>query len=605
MCGIAATIAYHYAAAPVARDALEKLSDRLAHRGPDGSAIWLAPDGRTGLAHRRLAIIDPDSRSDQPMRSSCGRYCIAFNGEIYNFLELREELIRAGMELRTRSDTEVVLESFARFGVDSVRRLRGMFAFVLVDTETETSWLVRDPYGIKPLYYADDGWTLAASSEARALVESGMASQSLDPAGITGFLLWGNVPEPFTAWDSIRSVPSGSIIRVDGAGPSAPKSYWNLTEILADPIMPMSERSPGAAFAASVAAHLTSDVPVSLFLSSGMDSTAIALRLRQLDRSREVTAITVAFPEYVGTPHDEVPLASKVAEAAGLKHEVAMMETDVSEQFLHRFLSAQDQPSIDGVNSWIISRVAHEAGFKVALSGVGGDELLGGYPTFRDAPRYMRYGGAVSRIPGVRTMARKVATRICTAFGLPVKLPGLLDLAGDIAGAYLLKRGLFLPWELGDLLPPDLLRSGLETLSWRAALRADAPRSLNQHARLVSLESRWYMRHQLLRDADWTGMAHSLEIRTPWVDSSLMEELSPKVRLGLVHKHDLFDGIDHPVAQAVLTRPKTGFTTPVSARLCELDAMSGWKRVPRLREPRQHWARRYAVGILEARGLRQ
>jgi asparagine synthase (glutamine-hydrolysing) len=279
MCGLAAIFAYHRIALPVDATELKTIRDHMASRGPDGAASWLDDDRRIGLGHRRLAIIDLDARAAQPMTSTCGRYRIVYNGEIYNYRELREDLVVGGVALRTTSDTEVLLELWARQGTACLKQLRGMFAFAVWDAIDRTLTLVRDSYGIKPLYYADDGWTLRAASQVKALLAGGQLSRDPDPAGVVGFYLWGSVPEPWTTWAAICAVPAGHYVRIDSIGAGAPVAYAALQLVYHSAAKVMFPADPRPlvreAILESVSGHLVADVPVGLFLSAGIDSTAI------------------------------------------------------------------------------------------------------------------------------------------------------------------------------------------------------------------------------------------------------------------------------------------------------------------------------------------
>ena len=324
MCGIAAIFAYHQAALPVARAELRAIRDQMALRGPDGSGEWLSPDARIGLAHRRLAIIDLSDRAAQPMASADGQLVISFNGEIYNYRELRRELEAAGCLMRTESDTEVLLHLYQREGAAMLTRLRGMFAIALWDSRHQGMLLARDPFGIKPLYYADDGWTLRAASQVKALLTSSAVSRAPEPAGLAGFYLTGSVPEPFTLYQEVRSVPAGCSQWVDASGPQPPQAYFSPAQVWAD--AGQAARCPDDALQAtvraalidSVAHHLVADVPVGAFLSAGIDSGALVGLMRDAGQN-DIQTVTLAFAEFVGSPQDEAPLAAQVARAADLE----------------------------------------------------------------------------------------------------------------------------------------------------------------------------------------------------------------------------------------------------------------------------------------------
>lgn len=575
MCGIAGVFAYHTAADPVDRDELVRIRDHMRARGPDGEGAWYSDDGRVGLAHRRLAILDLSERGAQPMVSADGRYVITFNGEIYNHPALRRELERDGVRYRSGTDTETLLHLYARDGAAMVARLRGMFAFAILDTVENLLFLARDPYGIKPLYYACDGWTMRFASQVKALLAGGAISRDPEPAGIVGFRLWGHVPEPFTLYRAIRALPAGHSVTVDWRGLGAPQRFHHIAAVLhaaGHDHAPSAQIETAIADAVrdSVAAHLLADVEVGVFLSAGVDSGAI-LALAAQASSRPLTAITLAFDEFRGTSEDEAPLAAEVARHCGARHHVRLVGEAEFRTDLPLILEAMDQPSIDGVNTWFVAKAAREAGLKVALSGVGGDELLAGYPSFIDVPRWHRRLAPLGWLPGSAAMASRVLALIAPAtLRRQPKLRYLPKYGRSLAGAYLAKRALHLPEELDDLLARDVIVDGMHRLAPLARLRATLePDPGSDNARLTALESSHYMRDQLLRDADWAGMAHSLEIRTPLVDAVLLATVAPllpKLTRGQ-GKRALALAPLRPLPERIVTRAKTGFGVPTGAWL--------------------------------------
>jgi asparagine synthase (glutamine-hydrolysing) len=570
MCGICGILRLSPDAPPPDPRELARMSAALAPRGPDGEGVWAAPGGRLLLGHRRLAILDPSPAGAQPMVTAAGRFALVHSGEIYNFGELRDELTRAGVALRGGSDSEVLLELWRRQGVRALARLRGMYAFALWDGAAGELFLARDPYGIKPLYYALDGGLLRFASQVRALEAGGGVPLAADPAAVAGFLSWGAVPEPLTLRRAIRALPAGTLaraaesatLRCEPAPRGAPAS----------PARGVSE-----AAADSVRAHLVADVPVAHFLSAGLDSALVAA-LAVRHAAEPPTALTLVWAEARGTRDDEEPLARATAAALGLRHLVREVSGAELRAALPEILGAMDQPSIDGFNSWLIARLAKQEGFKVALSGLGGDELFGGYPSFRDVPRWRRLAGGLSRVPGLPALWPRLARA-----SLPrrPKLAGLLAHAGSWAGAYLLRRALFLPTEVDAL----LARAGLADAAWRpydAALDAweklgegtlgDPAGLLADPWRIVhQLESTLYLRQQLLRDADWAGLAHGVEIRVPLADAWLTAALAAldfeparsRGRSALVAK------LAPELPVALFRRPKSGFQLPLEPWLAE------------------------------------
>lgn len=575
MCGINGIFAYHSAAsAPTDRE-LVATRDAMRARGPDGSGSWWSAHRRCALGHRRLAVLDLKERAAQPMTDEEGHSVVVFNGEIYNYPELRAELEEQGTRFRTSCDTEVLLHLYGFHGAEMVSRLRGMFAFAIWDSSRNGLFLARDPYGIKPLYTANDGWCFRFASQVKALQAGGGISRDLEPAGLVGFHLFGSVPEPFTLYRDIRALPAGHTQWIDAAGPREPKPFVKLAAILAESrknsVPPhVLAREVGATLRDSVAAHLLADVEVGLFLSAGVDSGALLGLMRDAGH-KSVRALTLAFEEFRGTAEDEVPSAARIARYYGAQHMVSRVTEDAFRSDLPSMLEAMDQPSIDGINTWLIAKAAKDAGLKVAISGLGGDELLAGYPSFVQVPRWRRRFGPMARVPGAGRLARGLMKTL--APGLVQKQPkavGMLEFAGDWAGAYLLQRGLHLPGELPQILNRDVAQEGLRRLGPLNLLNTSlVPDPGSDTGRVCVLESTHYLRNQLLRDADWAGMAHGVEIRTPFVDISVLNRLGPVIA-GLepgAGKAALAQAPTRPLPIEILTRPKTGFTVPTGAWL--------------------------------------
>ena len=612
MCGINGIFSFHSAASAPQETELLKTRETMRARGPDGAGAWWSADRRCGLGHRRLSIIDLSDRASQPMVSEDGRLVVVFNGEIYNYPQLRAELETDGARFRTTSDTEVLLHLYARHGGEMVHRLRGMFAFAVWDQAQRRLFLARDPYGIKPLYTANDGWSFRFASQVKALLAGGNVSSDPEPAGVVGFHLFGSVPEPFTLYRDIRSLPAGHTQLVDAAGPREPKPFANLAEVL-------SNASADSVFAAeipervrrgvldSVRVHLLADVEVGIFLSAGVDSGALLGCMRDAGPSR-IHAITLAFEEFRGTPEDEAPLAAQVCERYGATHVVRNLSRQEFVDDLPAILDAMDQPSIDGVNTWFVSKAAKEAGLKVAISGLGGDELLGGYPSFVDVPRWRHRFGALARVPGLGLLARTVIGHSAPGFSRArPKALGLLEYSGSWAGAYLLRRGLFLPHELPEVMDREMAREGLRRLNPLRRLAASlVPDPKSDMARVCVLESAHYMHNQLLRDADWAGMAHGLEIRVPLVDFKLLGALAssiPAITEG-AGKAALAAAPTMPLPDDVVTRAKSGFGVPTGAWLNAVAGETSGTIAPKL-EPKGIVSRRWSQAVLNGTILRK
>lgn len=606
VCGIAGIFAHHNAAPDVERVELCRIRDHMAARGPDGAGEWYSADGKVGLAHRRLAIIDLSERGAQPMANADGGQVVTFNGEIYNYQTLRRELEAGGRIFRSDSDTEVLLHLYAERGEAMLGALRGMFAFALWDARKRALLLARDPYGIKPLYYAGDGRTFRFASQVKALRAGGGVSGEMDPAGEVGFYLFGSVPEPHTLYRDIRALPAGCMLWVDDVGPREPVRYFSIAQTFqraaVEPIRLAGEALQTQlreAILDSVRHHVVADVPVGVFLSAGVDSGALLGLMRDAG-STQIQTVTLTFAEFRGRADDEAPLAERVAARYNARHVTRVVGEAEFRADLPLILEAMDQPSIDGINTWFVSKAAREQGLKVAMSGLGGDELFGGYPSFRDIPRWVRWFGPLARIPGLGRTLRHVGCSLLmpraaglarNASRLTPKAMSLLEYGGSYPGAYLLRRGLFMPWELPRLLGKKRAQEGLRQLRPLHHISAVLePDPGTPFGRVAALEAGLYMRNQLLRDSDWAGMAHSLEIRTPLVDVEVLRRLAPALATtqGPSGKTLLGRSPNQPLPAEIVDRSKTGFQTPVRDWLERLP-IGGAPAVGR-----EHWARKWA-----------
>jgi asparagine synthase (glutamine-hydrolysing) len=559
MCGINGILRLSDRAAAIDRDELLRTRDAMAARGPDGAGAWTSSDGRVALASRRLAILDLSAAGAQPMASADGRFHIVINGEIYNFAELRRELEGEGVRFRSHSDTEVVLALYAREGAAMLGRLRGMYGLAIWDDRDKSLLLARDPLGIKPLYLAIEAESLRFASQVKALEAGGAVSREVDLSGLAGFLLWGSVPEPLTIRRAIRALPAGHSLLIQDGTLGEPRPY----EVASIP--EMTPMFPEEAVEDSVTAHLVSDVPVAVFLSAGLDSGMIAaLACRHLPEPP--ATFTLRFDVLEGTARDEAPLAAEVARVLGTRHIERRVGQAEFPALWRDALAAMDQPSIDGFNTFLVSRAAHEAGLKVVLSGLGGDEVFGSYPSFTDVPRLARTASRTARIPGLGAAWPALAR--LAAPSRP-KLAGLLRYGRTLPGAYFLRRGLFLPEELPAVMGRDDAAAGLtgydpvaDTSRALAAANGHAP---DAWTAVHELETACYMRNQLLRDADWASMASSVELRVPFVDAWLRHRLAahgfePARGRG---KAELVRRAAPELPAALFARPKAGFYIPV------------------------------------------
>lgn len=565
MCGIAGGLCFDPDGAPIDPTVVLKLNEAQRHRGPDGAGLWSSSDNRVVLGHRRLAIIDISPDGAQPMSDASGRWAITFNGEIYNYRALRVELERAGCEFRTNSDTEVLINAVALWGEAGLQKLRGMYAFALWDSLQQELWLARDPYGIKPLYVAKNRTEIWFSSEARCLSTCAPVDNRRDSAALVGFYLWGHVPEPFSWWAGIQMFPPGHVQRIKVGTPLSPPVPFDRVQdaYVRGPSEPLAPGELRRLILESVQHHLVADVPVGVFLSGGVDSNAIAALVSEF--GTQIQTITLAFSEYAGTPNDEAPVAEAAAKAMGSEHTtVRISHEEFFEEVFDNFVRSMDQPTIDGLNTYIVSRAAASHGLKVVLSGLGGDELFGGYPSFRQIPQLLSFGRYASPFRAMGRAGHQILRSI-TSMTLPPKFAGLINYTNNIGNAYFLRRALHIEEELDALLDNSWIEEGLQRLSTNFAIMESLKPipDGNVYAQIAALESTWYMRNQLLRDTDWSSMAHGLEVRLPFVDIALLKRLGPAIASNAPpNKRDLAACIGSTL-RPDSDRAKTGFTTPV------------------------------------------
>lgn len=605
MCGIAGIFDKRSALREGQMASLARMSSHMQRRGPDADGLWTSKNNNVALAHRRLAIIDPAAHSDQPMRSRCGRYAITFNGEIYNFAELRRELQAAGHDFTTRSDTEVVLAAFAQWATTCFDRFRGMFAIAIWDEFEQSLTLARDPLGIKPLYVCDSPTEVRFASQVKALVESG-AGRDASNAGLVGFLMLGSFPEPFTPYSDIVSLRAGEIRTITTASSSSEFSkQWR--ESWADSgEFNHNDKAVHQAVRDSVSAHLVSDVPVGLFLSSGIDSCAIASLARDYTGSA-MKAVTLRFDDYRDSPEDEGPLARKLCEELGLEFHESYLTDDDLDQSLPDIIEDMDQPSIDGFNTWFISRAAAQQDVKVVLSGVGGDELFGGYPSFGRIPSWLNRAGQINQVPGAGALVAPLVAAAIRYGLINPKAALLLTPELNVETCWLAQRSLFRSDEVETLIGHDRFQAGLIELNIEAMLeQALTPKPAAMELQISALESSFYLRNQLLRDADWASMAHSLELRTPLVDSTLYSSVGRHLpgRSSNNNNKDLLASAPVKALPDYITRrPKTGFVVPMERWLDKFDVLDGWKRSRPAQTASWHWARKLAVSVVDPKCL--
>ncbi len=549
MCGIFGYVG------PNAPDLTSALA-ALAHRGPDGAGSFEdSADGAfgCGLAHTRLAIIDLSERGRQPMCSADGRFAIVYNGEVYNHASIRRDIEARGVALTSTSDTEVLLEGFALWGPSVVDRLRGMFAFAIWDTKEKRLFLTRDRLGIKPLYLLRRGNGAVFSSELRALIRSGAIEPRLSQDGVASYLAWGAVQEPHTILEGVRSVGPGSFVTIDAVGVRE-ATYWE------PPVLPTLHSTRAAAeerihpvLREAVALRLVADVPVGVFLSGGIDSSVIAA-LASARATSQLHTFTVAFEEQ---RMSEAPYASAVAERLGTRHHTLLLRGSSVLDDLRLAVGALDQPAADGVNTYFVARAVRATGIRVALSGLGGDELFAGYGFFR---RFAVAKAVAGRLGAPTALARAALLMDDRS----PKLASLLTGPRGEAGAYAAFRHMFTPRQVAALVAftPTQPATSPALPEWVLRGIEGGADTINV---VSALELTNYLRNTLLRDADVMSMAHGLEVRVPLLDHCLVEQVLPtagQLKLARGINKPLLVSAARGLPMRSLLRPKMGFTLP-------------------------------------------
>lgn len=561
--------------------ALGRMNHAMVHRGPDGEGVWTAePDSRgwgAMLGHRRLSILDLTPAAAQPMVDPVTGHVIVLNGEIYNFVELRDRLIAAGQQFRSTGDTAVMVRALGVHGHSALGWLRGMFAFGLWDPSSRELVLARDPLGIKPLYLArnpDPGgsWSLVFASEVRAILASGLLGRPrLNPLATASALWSGFMVTPETAIAGIESVWPGEVRTFGPQGKEvARRQYWNIPNESDAP--PIGEAELALALENCVRLHLASDVPLGVFLSGGIDSSAIANLARKAS-STPVSTFTLAFDEQ---EYSEGLIAKRVAAAIGTRHQEVVLTERHFVARLDDALNSLDQPTFDGINSYYMARAVREAGFKVALVGSGGDELFGGYSSFRELPALVRWSTRVNWIPKALRVA--VAQVVASAMqpsrpgAFPrqvrwAKLPAMAESGGNLLSLYQLAYALFLPTSRRLLLADNLADALVDGLP--AAMHSRLSRETQSRPVMSAvgvMEQRLFLGERLLRDTDAASMASSIEVRLPLVDQVLLENvyrLPERLKyhpLGMksILRRTGLRGLD----ESLFNRPKAGFVLP-------------------------------------------
>lgn len=656
MCGISGVIKKGVKAKEL-QEIAKKMNEYQNRRGPDDRGVFVDEASGIALGHTRLSILDLSAAGHQPLQyqksniknQKYGELWITFNGEVYNFQDLRNELEGKGYRFKTKTDTEVILAAYAEWGAESFNKLRGMFAFGLWDGEKKKLYLVKDRYGIKPLYYYADKRELVFASTVKALKVSGMVPDKKNEKAAIGFLLFGSVPLPYTTLEDVYGVPAGHYLEANFTSSqdvniSLVKYYEPLDYFLTSNdarsdvqnIDPLSSdigshnivQKVRSLLEESVRLHLISDAPLGVFLSGGIDSSVLALlasgtyqrkSASKIRVNQRLTTLSITFDEPEFSEKKYQDIITKQIKSNHWEYKITKQDFENS---LDDIWEAMDQPTIDGVNTYFVAQAAKKAGLKAVLSGLGADEIFFGYPSFRKAAMLRKIQKGFSFF-GHRKSAGLTMSRMLGLLGDKYSKLGYLG-SNDMLRFYLAIRGLFVPTEVARILniSESEVNDFIDNMGTSDDLSSDVPNigGLNfrssdvqklHPANLLSyLELKFYLQNQLLKDSDFMAMHHSIEIRVPFLDHKLVEYVSSlpaelklrpdiknlKLKIQNSQPKPLLVAAMHDLLpREVWDRAKMGFTFPFQQWLKSSKFTVHSSQLP-LRGT--HWSRSWVLSVL-------
>ncbi|SOD18670.1 asparagine synthase (glutamine-hydrolyzing) [Pedobacter xixiisoli] len=588
MCRIAGIIGNKWSKAEV-EDGLQRMCDAMQKGGPDGFGYQTLPELNLAFGHRRLSLIDLSENGKQPM--AYGKHLwITFNGEIYNYQELKADLISKGFTFQNQTDTEVILAGYEAYGTDFFKELKGMFAFALVDQKARQTFLVRDEIGIKPLYYYSQSNELYFASEVKAF-------KALDPNWKENkdwpiyFLSFGFVPEPYTTLDGVYNLAKGHFLTWDHAKQQCKTqqfsgNYPNAEQTTQPEAIKQTETNLDKA----VKRHLIADAPIGVFLSGGIDSSLLSIIANE-QNAQTITTVSINFnePEFSEQSYQQI-----IAEQIGSEHISYTVTANDFEQNIAQIFQDMDQPSNDGINSWFVNKVAKENGLKAVLSGIGADELFGGYPSFK-------------RHELIKKLKKLPRFLLKSAKHLPNdKLKRISFLAyKNPIGEYLFLRGFYTPNVVGKLLGISEKQVTKLLSSYPTHEELEL---LNAEDRIAWFECNIYMQNQLLKDTDYMSMAHGIEVRVPFLDQDVVtgaKQLPTNKRFNQQPKSLLIEAYRNLLPEAIWNRPKKGFTFPFQHWFGSYQPMlntnhyqnnpQALRLLKQFKDNKLHWSKLFAV----------
>ena len=546
MCRIAGVISHQLTKAEI-EEKVRLMCNTLKHGGPDDEGIYTDNEVPLSFGHRRLSLIDLSPGGHQPMKYNDNQLVITYNGELYNYLPIKDDLKSLGYQFKSTSDTEVILAAFAAWGVSAFKRFAGMFAFALFDRQSGQVYLVRDQSGIKPLYYTNTSGQLYFASEVKALQATGKAGPVNEHWPVY-FLAYGHLPEPITTLKNVKPLPKGCYLQYHVLSQKSELHVYSHFSFIEK-----FDKKEEVLFSLhqllrhSVERHLLSDAPIGAFLSGGIDSSLLALLAGDAVKEK-LTTLSIYFGE---EQYSEKTYQELIASKLQGRHAAFCLTNQEFDNSFEQIIDAMDMPSNDGINTWFISKYAKETGLKAVLSGLGGDELFGGYPSFNR----LKTTAYLQQLPAATLKAGRYSG------SKKLKRLAYLSLPG-IKGKYLFLRGQFVPHEIAKLVNIS------EEQVW--TMLEEEPNMPDVHYMTHKNQASWmemnlYMQNQLLRDSDVMSMAHGLEIRVPFLDIDLIRfalQIQSQVKYEGGGKMILVKAFEKLLPEAIYNRPKMGFSFP-------------------------------------------
>tara|TARA_B100001250_G_scaffold413378_1_gene447316 strand:+ start:1581 stop:3374 length:1794 start_codon:yes stop_codon:yes gene_type:complete len=538
-----------------------KLQDK---RGPDDRGMWQSTCKKTTFGHNRLSIIDLTDKARQPLVSKDNSLVITFNGEIYNYKEIRNELSKNNILFKSNSDTEVILESYKCWGIEFVKKLRGMFAFAIWDNNKKKLLLARDPFGIKPLYYFKKNNILFFASQVKSILSIDNISFEKSGRSVLDYYLWGNIREPLTLYKDIYSLERGTVKIFDSKLNENSYEYANIKDAIHNSkktnFKNESELNEKLNYLIrdTVNYHQVSDVPVTFLLSSGIDSN-ILLAASKKKINTNFNAMTLDFSEKL----KESPLAKVGSKMSNIDHIVEKVDDNEIAELISQYYKYMDMPTNDGLNNYVVSYFAKKKGSKVLISGIGGDELFSGYPSFKRIPIMRKISKVIPNNKNIQKILYDITYKILSKFNKNTKYAGVLKYSHNTFDSFMLQRCVFTPEEIADLINTKIIDEEMSDLELQQQKEINDKDFENEQLKIMYFEIKYYLCSKLLRDSDWASMANSVELRTPFVDWFFFNELLPLLKSNIkISKKNMLDSFKGQTPLELYNRKKTGFAIP-------------------------------------------